>query len=86
MIDDIRKWYAEEKDWRKTRKRIAESYGYHKYGGNCHMVPNHALIIHALLHGEDDFQRSLMIVNTPVAGTPTATRATSAACSGSRTA
>jgi hypothetical protein len=28
------------------------------------MVPNHALIIHALLHGEDDFQRSLMIVNT----------------------
>src|SRR5918999_5603427 len=64
MIDDIREWYAEEKDWRKTRKRIAESYGYHKYGGNCHMVPNHALIIHALLHGEDDFQRSLMIVNT----------------------
>jgi ADP-ribosylglycohydrolase len=64
MIDDIREWYAEEKDWRKTRERIAESYGYHKYGGNCHVVPNHALIIHALLHGEDDFQRSLMIVNT----------------------
>jgi ADP-ribosylglycohydrolase len=64
MIDDIREWHAEEKDWRKTRDRIAESYGYHKYGGNCHMVPNHALIIHALLHGEDDFQRSLMIVNT----------------------
>jgi ADP-ribosylglycohydrolase len=64
VIDDIREWHAEEKDWRKTRERIAESYGYHKYGGNCHMVPNHALIIHALLHGEDDFQRSLMIVNT----------------------
>jgi len=64
MIDDIREWHAEEKDWRKTRERIAESYGYHKYGGNCHMVPNHALIIQALLHGEDDFQRSLMIVNT----------------------
>jgi len=64
MIDNIREWHAEEKDWRKTRERIAESYGYHKYGGNCHMVPNHALIIHALLHGEDDFQRSLMIVNT----------------------
>jgi hypothetical protein len=28
------------------------------------MVPNHALIIHALLHGGGDFQRSLMIVNT----------------------
>jgi ADP-ribosylglycohydrolase len=64
MIDDIRGWHAEEKDWRKTRERIARDYGYHKYGGNCHMVPNHALIIHGLLHGEDDFQKSLMIVNT----------------------
>ena len=64
MIDDIREWHAEEKDWRKTREYIAEGYGYEKYGGNCHLVPNHALIIHALLYGEDDFQRSLMIVNT----------------------
>ena len=28
------------------------------------MVPNHALIILALLYGDDDFQKSLMIVNT----------------------
>jgi ADP-ribosylglycohydrolase len=64
MIDDIREWHAGDKNWRRTRERIAESYGYDRYGGNCHIVPNHALIIHALLHGEDDFQRSLMIVNT----------------------
>jgi len=51
-------------DWRTTRQKIADQYGYDKYGGNCHMVPNHALIIHALLHGDDNFQRSLMIVNT----------------------
>jgi ADP-ribosylglycohydrolase len=64
LIGDIREWHAGEKDWRKTREKIATNYGYDKYGGNCHMVPNHALIIHALLHGEDDFQKSLMIVNT----------------------
>jgi ADP-ribosylglycohydrolase len=64
LIDDLRGWHAAEKDWRKTRALIAKSYGYDKYGGSCHMVPNHALIIHALLHGEDDFQKSLMIVNT----------------------
>jgi ADP-ribosylglycohydrolase len=64
MIDDVRGWHAGEKDWRKTRDLIEAHYGYDKFGGNCHMVPNHALIIHALLHGEDDFQRSLMIVNT----------------------
>ncbi|MCC6457083.1 MAG: ADP-ribosylglycohydrolase family protein [Caldilineaceae bacterium] len=64
MIGDIRGWHANEPDWRKTREQIAARYGYDKYGGNCHMVPNHALIIHALLHGGGDFQRSLMIVNT----------------------
>jgi len=64
LISDIREWHAKEPDWRKTREQIAARYGYDKYGGNCHMVPNHALIIHALLHGEDDFQKSLMIVNT----------------------
>lgn len=64
LIHDVREWHAAEPDWRKTREHIAECYGYDKYGGNCHMVPNHALIIHALLHGDDDFQKSLMIVNT----------------------
>lgn len=64
LIGDIREWHAKEPDWRKTRAQIEAHYGYDTYGGNCHMVPNHALIIHALLHGEDDFQRSLMIVNT----------------------
>ena len=38
-----------------ARARLAERYGYDTYGGNCHMVPNHGLIILALLHGEDDF-------------------------------
>jgi hypothetical protein len=64
MISQLREWHAAETDWRKTRQQIAAHYGYDKYGGNCHMVPNHALIIHALLHGDDDFQKSLMIVNT----------------------
>ncbi|MEZ4680626.1 MAG: ADP-ribosylglycohydrolase family protein [Caldilineaceae bacterium] len=65
LIGDIRDWHAEvPHDWQKTREAIAANYGYDKYGGNCHMVPNHGLIIHALLHGEDDFQRSLMIVNS----------------------
>src|SRR3712207_5222463 len=27
MIDDIREWHAGEKNWRRTRERIAESYG-----------------------------------------------------------
>lgn len=64
LINDIREWHAADRDWRKTRERIAGVYGYDRYRGNCHIVPNHALIILALLYGEDDFRRSLMIVNT----------------------
>ena len=50
--------------WEQAREKIAENYGYDKYLGNCHMVPNHALIIMALLFGDDDFQKTMMIVNT----------------------
>src|SRR4051812_9569921 len=64
LITDIREWHAAEPDWRMTREKIAANYGYDKYIGNCHMVPNHALIIMALLYGGDDFGKSLMIVNT----------------------
>ena len=64
LIDDVRGWHAKEKDWRATRAQLASVYGYDKYGGNCHMVPNHGLIIHALLHGEDDFAQTMKIINT----------------------
>ncbi|CAN5728282.1 ADP-ribosylglycohydrolase family protein [soil metagenome] len=64
LIADVRSWHAEGLDWRGGYARIAERYGYDRYGGGCHMVPNHALIIHALLHGAGDFDRSMMIVNT----------------------
>ncbi|RIK43220.1 MAG: hypothetical protein DCC55_06325 [Chloroflexi bacterium] len=64
LINDVRAWHTAEPDWRKTRERIAGKYGYDRYGGNCHIIPNHALIILALLYGDDHFQKSLMIVNT----------------------
>ena len=64
MINDIREWHAKEPDWRVGRELLAERYGYHIYGGNCHMIPNHGLIVFSMLYGENDFQRTLMIVNT----------------------
>ena len=64
LVDDVRSWHAKESDWRVTREMLASNYGYDKYGGNCHMVPNHGLIIHSLLHGEDDFSETMKIINT----------------------
>jgi hypothetical protein len=60
----VREWHAKYPDWRKGRELIAANYGYDKFIGPCHMVPNHALVIHALLYGDGDFQKSQIIVNT----------------------
>lgn len=64
MTDDIRHWAASGEDWRKTRGRIEAHYGYDKWGGGCHMIPNHGVIVLALVHGRDDFQESLLVANT----------------------
>jgi ADP-ribosylglycohydrolase len=64
LVNEIRDWSAKDGDWRLTRERIERTYGYDKFGGNCHVVPNHALIILSLLYGEDSFQRALMIACT----------------------
>jgi len=61
---DVREWAARDGDWRATRRRIEEVYGYERYPGVCHMVPNHAVIVLALAYADDDFQRALMIGNT----------------------
>ncbi len=64
MIGDLRDWRTTTPDWREAFGLLAAHYGYDKYGGNCHMVPNHGLIVLSLLWGGDDFQKTLMIVNT----------------------
>ena len=69
MISDLREWRDEIGDWREARKLLDQNYGYDKYGGNCHMVPNHGVIMLGLLYGDDPnpgvrFQKSLMIANT----------------------
>jgi len=65
MITDIRNWHAtDNQDWYAARAKLAAHFGYDKYGGNCHIVPNHGLIILSLLYSLGDFNRAQTIVNT----------------------
>ena len=64
LIGDLREWRAAYPDWRQARAQIAARYGYDKYPGNCHVVPNHALVHLGLLYSDDSFQKALMITNT----------------------
>jgi hypothetical protein len=66
VVDDVRGWHAGDnsQDWERTRALIAERYGYDRFPGNCHVIPNHALIILAMLYGGNSFQDTMRIVNT----------------------
>ncbi len=64
LVNDVRDWQRTDGNWRGTRERIEKSYGYDRFPGNCHVIPNHAIILLALLYSEDDFARALMIANT----------------------
>ena len=61
---DVRAWSREDGDWRKTYDRIFEKYGYDKYGGNCHVIPNHAVMVMAWSYAGGDFFEAQRIVNT----------------------
>lgn len=61
LVDDVRNVCARETDWRKVRAELDSRYGYHIYPGPCHMVPNHAMVLAAILLGGDDFAKSVKI-------------------------
>lgn len=61
---DVREWVAVEPDWRAAWERLNAVYGYDKWLGGCHMVPNHAVIVLALAAGGGDFGESMAVVNT----------------------
>src|SRR5579863_184517 len=64
LIDDLRAWRREHSDWRDARQKIEDRYGYDKYPGNCHVIPNHAVMAMTLLYAADDFSRAQTIVCT----------------------
>lgn len=61
LVWDVRNICAKTGDWRAVRTFLDERYGYAKFGGGCHIVPNHALTLASILLGGDNFSRALMI-------------------------
>jgi ADP-ribosylglycohydrolase len=64
VVEGIRNQCAGTDDWHQVRAWIAANHGYAHYDGPCHMVPNHAIVLMALLMAGDDFGRSLAIATT----------------------
>ncbi|KAM0551183.1 hypothetical protein ACHAPJ_008525 [Fusarium lateritium] len=64
VIAVVRQWVKEDRDWMKTRERIEAKYGYDKFHGNCHVVPNHAIMIMSVLYASRDFDEAMHIIST----------------------
>ena len=61
---DIVHFYENNRDdWKKCLTYIQENYGYDRYPGVCHIIPNSALMIMALCYGEGDFSKTLVMLN-----------------------
>ena len=61
IIQDVRRECAAETDFRKVRDWLERDYGYDLYPGNCHVIPNFALILASLILGGDDFYKAMEI-------------------------
>lgn len=50
-------------DWHAGYAHLKANFGYDKYGGIVHIIPNAGVIALAMLYGEGDFSRSIQIAN-----------------------
>ena len=63
VVRDVVAWSREYPDWRDCFEQVKAQYGYDKYGGGCHIIPNAAVVVMALAYSYDDFSRALHICN-----------------------
>jgi ADP-ribosylglycohydrolase len=64
MVRDVVRFHRDHPgDWRAARAHVAEAWGYHRYPGLVHIIPNGAVIVLGLLYGGGDFADSLVITN-----------------------
>ncbi|TVY07852.1 ADP-ribosylglycohydrolase family protein [Paenibacillus cremeus] len=61
--DVINFYKANPGSWRDCFHYVKENYGYHKYPGHCHIIPNSAVMILSLLYGAGDFSKTINICN-----------------------
>lgn len=64
MASDIISYFNNNPNsWRDCYQFIKGNYGYDKYPGSCHIIPNAAIILLSLLYGDGDFSKSINVCN-----------------------
>ena len=58
-VIDFYQQHPNEEDFRKCRQFLEDEWGYDKYTGVCHIIPNAGVCVLALLYGKGDFARTI---------------------------
>lgn len=54
---------AHPDNWRDCFQFVKDNFGYDRYPGVCHIIPNSAVMVLSLLYGEGDFSKTINICN-----------------------
>jgi hypothetical protein len=64
MAEDIISFHGSNpENWRACFEYVKNNYGYERYDGNCHIIPNSAVIVLAMLYGNGNFSKTINICN-----------------------
>lgn len=56
-------YHAHPDDWHACMRHLIEDFGYDRYPGEVHIIPNAGVVVMALAYGEGDFSRTIQIAN-----------------------
>ena len=64
VVETVSDFYAHNPDdWRAARMMLESDFGYDRYAGDCHIIPNAGVCVLALLYGKGDFSRTVEIAS-----------------------
>lgn len=63
MRDIINFYHNNSNNYESCFEYIRNNYGYDKYPGTCHIIPNASLMMMALLYGEGKFDETMELLN-----------------------
>lgn len=62
VVNAVRDFHEKNPDnWRDCMQMLIDDWGYDKYGGVCHIIPNAGVCVLAMVYGGGDFSRTVEI-------------------------
>jgi len=62
VVNDVVSKYKNNMSQEACLAYIQNTYGYDKYAGVCHIIPNTAIMIMSMVYGENDFSKTLTML------------------------